>query len=383
MFALTMSAATAVSGQQSRNVKEKEPAPLLPAQQAWSVALSVPPAAGGAMDSARVYVPLESEQLLALHRETGRVAWIADIDTTWPPVAMDGAVFVAANDEVHALDAATGRRRWRAAIAQSPAASMGYASGTLIVPTASNEILAFAALDGRLIWKYPLGTALRPSALTVAPGVVYLSLEGSRVVSLSVADGRVLWTRTLDGTLTVPAVATGLVIVGSTNNSFYALDAGSGAIKWTWPTGADAVGAAADEGLVFLTALDNTLKAVGRGNANQRWRLTVPTRPIGPPRAFGGTVVVVGLSPTLSTFVARSGEPAGTYDAAAELEGPPLIDPILRAFSVAMVLITRDGQVLGLRPQEMLFREAAATPLPALPGRPLTREPATAAARPR
>lgn len=334
------------------------------------------------MDSARVYVPVESKQVLALHRETGRVAWLADVESAWPPVAMGAMVFVAANDAVHALDAATGRARWRTPIDRPAIAPMGYADGTLIVPISSNEIVALKTGDGQLMWKHALGAPLRPSAMIAAPGAVYVSLEGSRVVSLSVADGRRLWERTLAGALTIPALAKDLVIVGS-NKAFYALRSDSGAIKWTWPTSGTAVGAAADEDLVFLTALDNTLKAVGRANGNQSWRRTVDTRPIGPPRAFDGVVVVAGLSPTLSTFNARTGEPEATYDAEAELEGPPLIDPILRAFAVAMVVVTRDGQVIGLRPQAMMFRESPNEPLTVLPGRPLTREPAPDAARPR
>jgi outer membrane protein assembly factor BamB len=335
------------------------------------------------MDSARVYVPLESRQVLALHRETGVVAWLVDVASTWPPVAAGGSVFVAADDAVHAFDAATGRQRWRTPIARPAIAPMGFDDGTLIVPTSADGILALGAADGRVKWEHALGAPLRPSAMTAVPGAVHLSLEGSRVVSLAVADGRRRWERTLTGALTVPAIAKDLVIVGSTNDAVYALDADSGAIEWTRTAGGDAVGAAADEELVFLTALDNTVKAVGRANGNQRWRRTTDTRPIGPPRAFGGVVVVAGLSPTLSTFNARTGLPVDTYDAPAELEGPPLIDPLLRAFSVAMVVVTRDGQVIGLRPEDLMFRESPTEPLTVLPGRPLSREPAPVAARPR
>jgi serine/threonine-protein kinase len=333
------------------------------------------------MDSARVYVPLESKQVLALHRETGRVAWLADVETTWPPLAMDGALFVAASDAVHAFDAATGLRRWQMPLDRPVIGSMGFAGGALIVPTSSNDVRAFGARDGRVMWTYSLGAALRPSGMVAAPGAIVLTLEDSRVVSLSATDGRLLWERTLEGALTVPAVAADRVIVGSSNKHVFALDADSGAIKWSWPTAGDAVGAAADEDLVFLTALDNTLKAVSR-NGNQRWRLVLGTRPIGQPRAFGGVVVVGGLSPTLSTFVARTGKPVETYDVGGELKGPPMIDPLLRAFSVAIVVITRDGQVIGLRPTEMMFREDAAEPLTVLPGRPIPREPAPAAAPP-
>jgi len=41
---------------------------------------------------------------------------------------------------------------------------------------------------------------------------------------------------------------------------------------------------------------------------------------------------------------------------------------------VSIVLVFRDGQMIGLRSTEMLFREAAVVPLTVLPGRALARE---------
>jgi hypothetical protein len=46
----------------------------------------------------------------------------------------------------------------------------------------------------------------------------------------------------------------------------------------------------------------------------------------------------------------------------------------LKPFSVAMVVIMRDGRVVGLRPTAMMFAEPPAGKLTALPGRPLPRE---------
>src|SRR5678815_908813 len=55
------------------------------------------------------------------------------------------------------------------------------------------------------------------------------------------------------------------------------------------------------------------------------------------------------------------------------LQGPPLIDEP-KPFTVSIVLVFRDGQMIGLRSTEMLFREAAVVPLTVLPGRALARE---------
>jgi hypothetical protein len=90
--------------------------------------------------------------------------------------------------------------------------------------------------------------------------------------------------------------------------------------------------------------------------------------------------VVSGSGPALSTFHADTGAAISTWSAPAGtlLQGPPLIDDPA-PFRVAIVVVFRDGQVVGLRPVEMLFKEPALTPLGALPGRALSREDAPAA----
>jgi hypothetical protein len=125
---------------------------------------------------------------------------------------------------------------------------------------------------------------------------------------------------------------------------------------------------------VYFASLDNIIRAVNRTNGNQRWRKPTGTRPVLPPRAFGGIVVVPGLMPAITVLVGATGAVMGTQIAQGQLVGPPLIDPDLKARRVAMVTVTREGVVEAMRPAAMMFREEAVTPVASLPGRPLTRE---------
>jgi len=133
------------------------------------------------------------------------------------------------------------------------------------------------------------------------------------------------------------------------------------------------IGAAADGDVVYLASLDNVIRAVNRGNGNQRWLQSTGTRPVLPPRAFRGIVVLPGLMPAVTAFNGETGAVMGTH-ASGNLIGAPLVDPALEPFQVAMVTITREGVVEALRPAGVTFREAAIVPLAALPGRALRRE---------
>jgi hypothetical protein len=192
----------------------------------------------------------------------------------------------------------------------------------------------------------------------------------------------VAWQRTLEGALSEPALGRDRVLIGSTTDSLWALDPDSGDVEWVWPRrifGGDVIGATVDGDVAYVVSLDNVVRAINRGNGNQLWLRKMSTRPVFPPQAFFGTVAVIGLAPTVSTFLAREkGMPVGTWapppPSDAELQGPPLIDQHLKPFGVAMVVILRDGRVIGVRPTAMTFPEPAAAPLKFLPGRPIPRE---------
>lgn len=351
-----------------------EPPPLLPVEPAWQLTLPVPPSAGGDMDDEHVYVPLRDTGLAALDRETGVVVWFRPMAPAVAPVARGGRVFVATSGGIEALDAASGATQWSVPLSTAVRAPMLWDTGWLVAIVDPDQVVAFRASDGHVIWRRALGAPSLYAPMAAGEGALVLSLTDGRVAALALADGAPLWERTLPGTLSEPAVARDRVFVGSTDNSLYALDADSGEIEWRWRGGGDVIGAAADGELVYFASLDNIVRALNRGNGNQRWKKETGTRPVRSPRAFAGLVALPGLAPAVTVFAGKTGASLGTYVAPGDLMGPPLVDPALPPFRVTLVAITREGVVEASRSTGLMFREPAVAPLPALPGRALTRD---------
>jgi outer membrane protein assembly factor BamB len=373
------------------------PLPLLPVEQAWITTLDATPAAGGAMDDERVYIPLQPEAIQALRRDTGAKVWQRDIETAWPPLLSNGVLYVAASDEIHALDPATGDQKWRVPFEHPMIAPLSAVAGSAIGDPGSaltsadlligvfekGIVIAFAADDGRMLWSYALGATSHFAA--VSDGMrAFFALDDSRVVALNLMDGARAWERTLEGMLNEPSVARDRVFVGSNNNFLYALDNEHGRLAWRWRSGGDVIGISADtKGGAYYASLDNVLRAVNRGNGNQRWLKEIPTRPLLPPRTFGDgvgvvfeeIVVLTGVTSEIDAFAAKTGAVAGMYMPTSDIQGPPLIDPALKPYGVAMVVITRNGFAIGLRPTAMMLPEPLNTPFTTdLPGRKLERE---------
>jgi outer membrane protein assembly factor BamB len=381
------------------------PLPLLPIVQQWIATLDDVPSAGGAMDAERVYIPIQPEKLVALSRSTGATVWTRDIESAWPPVVLGDVLYVIASDEIHALDAATGAEKWRVpfdAVVSAPLTAairsgssnserleqvdvrdpgFGIQSVDLLIATFDKgRVAAYATDDGRIVWTHELGAASRFSPAVDGMRAVF-AVDDRRAVALRLADGRLEWEQKLDGMLNQPSFARDRIFIGSNTNFLFALDNVTGRIAWKWKTGGDVIGTSADsKGGAYYASLDNVVRAVNRGNGNQRWIKEIPTRPLLTPQVFGDgvkyeeIVVVTGVTSEIDAFAAKNGAAAGMYMPPSDLQGGPLIDPDLRPYQVAMVVITRDGRVIGLKPSAMLLPEPMTVPFSELPGRRLERE---------
>jgi outer membrane protein assembly factor BamB len=353
-------------------------AAVLPSEKAWLVTLPSAPSAAAAMDEARVYIPLQGEHIVALDRATGDTVWTIDIESNWPPLVSNGVLYIAASDELHAIDAATGDRKWRVPLGRGPMSALATANDTIVALVSPDGVGAFRSSDGQLIWQMSLGGKAGPASMSIDAGRVFVAI-GDRLVCLDLADGAKRWDLMLPGTLRSPVAANHRVFVGSTSNAFYGIRQDDGGVAWTFRVGGDVIGATVDRDRVYVASLDNVLRCLKQDNGNQVWKRALATRPVAPPETVGGIVVVSGLAYPLSTFNAKTGVALANLDPSLDLGrpkflAPTLIAPMLHPFSVALVVIARDGRVLGHRPVAMMFRDPPLDPLVTLPGKPLERE---------
>ena len=355
-------------------------ASLFPLEEAWMITLPAPPSAPAAYDGARVYVPLASAQLAALDWRNGDTLWSVSLKASSGPVCGNGVLYVAAGDAVHALDAATGASRWTAAA--SSTISLVLLSGGRVLAIGPGRVQAFDAASGASAWTRALEDAGYPVGAVVAGDALFVSFSDGVVRRVALADGQLAWSRMVGGRPSPPLVVEEWVYVGDTDNRFRALDAKNGKERWAWRTGGDVIGAAADDSpepkAVYYASLDAVVRAVNPGNGHQRWKRDGGTRPVAPPLALDGSVVVAGLTPTLSGFAPLTGAPQGTFDLPGEspgqLSGAPIVSSTLAPRAVAVAVVLKDGRAFGLRALSLMFNESAPQPLTALPGKPLTRE---------
>ncbi|MEV7420961.1 PQQ-binding-like beta-propeller repeat protein [Streptomyces sp. NPDC089919] len=234
------------------------------------------PEAGPVVHDGTVYV-WQDARLRALDARTGTERWsypigdaasCGNVAVRVTPAA-DGYVYVAAGTRVLAVDIATGRVRWHfeapAVFLAPPAFAPGPAitGGGVYLADYLGTVYALDATTGKDRWR--IATEPRQSAepVIVADGNVHLG-SGSALYTLDAVTGTPKWRFAAAGEITgAPAVAEGRVHFGSADHCLYTLDAAGGQLRWKLATGGEITGSpVAKAGVVYACSKDRCVYAL-------------------------------------------------------------------------------------------------------------------------
>ncbi|MFF9480753.1 PQQ-binding-like beta-propeller repeat protein [Streptomyces sp. NPDC014733] len=216
----------------------------------------------------------------------------------WGTPAVAGDLLYVTSFEVHALDVASGRRKFKT---RDVAWAMAVADGR-IHASDGPTLYALDAVDGTERWR--LNTDGWVYALAAEHGTVVTSTRGGGVQAWEAATGELRWE--LRGAQTdfetaeaAPVLHDGTVFVVA-DGRLKALDARTGAERWACPVGdATACGGVpvrllpAPDGMVYVVAGARVL-AVDLARGEVRWHFEAPAVFVSPPAFAPGPAVTGG-----------------------------------------------------------------------------------------
>ncbi|WP_284578355.1 PQQ-binding-like beta-propeller repeat protein [Streptomyces sp. 2P-4] len=234
------------------------------------------PEAAPVLHDGTVYV-WQDARLRALDARSGRESWSYPVGDAAAcgnvPVrvtpAPDGNVYISAGTRVLSVDRASGRVRWHfeapAVFLAPPAFAPGAAvtGGGVYLADYLGTVYALDAATGKDRWR--IATEPRTSAdpVLVAGGNVHLG-AGSALYTLDAVTGTPKWRFAAGGEITgPPAVADGRVHFGSADHCLYTLDAAGGQLRWKLATGGEIAGPpVAEGGVVYACSKDRCVYAL-------------------------------------------------------------------------------------------------------------------------
>ncbi|MEV5958301.1 serine/threonine-protein kinase [Streptomyces sp. NPDC051987] len=216
----------------------------------------------------------------------------------WGTPAVDGDLVYVTSFEVHALDVATGRRRFKT---RDVAWSMAVADGR-VHASDGPTLFALEAREGGDLWR--LSTDAWVYALKADRGTLVTGTRGGGVQAWEASTGQKLWE--LSGAQTDfeapesgPSLHDGTVYVWQ-DARLRALDARTGDERWSYPIG-DAASCGgvpvrlthADDGFVYASAGTRVI-ALDTASGRVRWHFEAPAVFLSPPTYVPGPAVTGG-----------------------------------------------------------------------------------------
>ncbi|MGW7356139.1 outer membrane protein assembly factor BamB family protein [Streptomyces sp. NPDC054802] len=244
------------------------------------------PEAGPAIFGDTVYV-WKDARLRALEARTGDERWSYPIGDAAScgnvPVrvqpAPDGYAYVSAGTRVLAVDIASGLVRWHfeapAVFLSPPAFAPGPAvtGGGVYLADYLGTVYAIDATTGKDRWRIATESRQSSEPVLVAAGNVHVG-SGSALYTLDAVTGTPMWRFAAGGEVVgAPVVADGRVHFGSADHVLYTLDASGGQLRWKLATGGEITGSpVARNGVVYACSKDRCVYALDavKGTATGR-----------------------------------------------------------------------------------------------------------------
>ena len=204
---------------------------------AWTYAAGGAIHGAAAVDAHAVYFACDDGYLYKLARPDGRRLWRYELgDGAMPrvlphpavyawdwqgpqPLVADGVVYVGAGDGgFHAVDAASGERKWRHA-AQAKIRNGAAIDGARVVyGSADHVVYALDRASGKEAWRYDSKAEIDGAPLVHA-GRVYIGNRGGGLYALAADSGQELWRLYFWGSWveSTPTIADGVLYVGASD----------------------------------------------------------------------------------------------------------------------------------------------------------------------
>ena len=281
-----------------------------------------------AVANGMVYIGSDDNNVYALNASTGRLRWkytTICCGVYSSPAVANGVAYVGSGDyNVYALNAGTGALRWKFTAGNRVYSSPAVANGVVYIGS-YNGTYALNARTGALLWQYSIAAESSPA---VASGVVYVSSEDGCVYALNAGTGTLFWRNCTGIRLaSSPAVANGVVYVSLLTGNVYALSASTGSRLWQYSTVAPNYmysSPAVADGVVYIGSGDGVYALKARTGA-LLWKYTTGNSVNSSPAVANGVVYVGSADHNVYALNAGTGALLWKYTTGAEVYSSPAV----------------------------------------------------------
>ena len=267
-------------------------------------------------------IDLGPDYLEALRASDGKLLW-RSLSAAYPPLVVNGVVYLTSQDGLSALQASDGSLLWRYALANTgfswptvlngvvytvaiklssdTAASTPTAGYARRVTTSSinwkmpfkqgrggpSTLYALRASNGTVLWHYqtPGDKNNGIGILAAIGGMIYIDTTADQskdmIAALRASDGSLLWMHASDAPPTIPVwtvIQQGIIYITSDSGAVFALQSSDGKELWRYTIGGSVFSSPVLDGSTLYVGADNgVIYALNASNGSLRWQYVTNT----------------------------------------------------------------------------------------------------------
>ncbi len=231
-----------------------------------------------AISNGVLYVGANDRKFYAINVSDGTLKWVnmsAISGYASSPVVEGTIVYAMPQDGTfYAFDVDTGEIIWSTLIGKISESSPAIGDGIITFGTDGGDVVALDASTGKEKWRYNTGSSDIKSSPAIADGTVFIGSDDGSLYALSADNGNLVWKySTGDNIESSPSVKNGVVYAGSKDSSFFAIDEKTGKRKWIDPNAGQVLsGPAISSNVVYLATRNNYIEAFDANTGEFLWK---------------------------------------------------------------------------------------------------------------
>ena len=242
-----------------------------------------------------------------------------------PTVTQDTVYIGSYDNNLYALDRATGMMRWKFSSEGGVCSAPAIWRHLVIFGSEDFNVYGIEASNGAESWRYRTWHHVRSSP-RIFDDKLYIGSDDGHLHAIDPRHGRSLWRyRTYREVQSSAAYVNGLIFFGSGDEYFYAVDALTGEQKWHYRTqGAIISSPEVADGYVYFGSMDFAVYALEAKSGWQAWREPTDKFVIGSPLVVGDRLYIGSTDKHLHCFDRRAGHHLWKFPAGQQVNSTPV-----------------------------------------------------------
>ena len=269
-----------------------------------------------------------------------------------PTPGKDWVLICDENDAVSCLERADGGLRWTREFKGEGLFSVVSVEDQAFLASSGGDLVSLSCRDGREVWRFRAGAALS------TPPVLWRSGSATRIFLFNdeglchvlTPEGRAVSSISLGTKLSAaPLLEPGFIFFGGEDRTFQRFDLTARKTRWKIKLGGTLAAKPLALGpRIFIWTSHGVLMCLDKRGGDILWWKSLASRLTYPPVIVEDKIIVSVSSPSLKSYMIKTGEDGGTFDAGQELKGPAdWVEPWLLVNSYD--LVTDKGKLRFLK----------------------------------